>query len=172
MSSDVRGENNNILDIIDNVVNNLNVVLTPNLDCEGKLSWSDVDPGSTVEGSFQVFNIGDDFSLLNWEIESYPTDWGTWTFEPEFGYGLTPGGVGITVNVNVVAPDEQFTNYNGEIKIVNIDDPSDYDTIPVILKTSKDKQLYNQQKSYKSSQLLLECAQKMIINYFMKMILI
>jgi hypothetical protein len=119
--------------------NKLNIVLIPNLDCDGELSWSDVEPGGVAEGSFGVFNMGDDFSSLNWEIESYP-DWGTWTFTPESGFGLIPGEGGITVNINVIAPDQKNSEFIGDLKVVNIDDTSDYEVIPVTLKTPK---IYN-----------------------------
>ena len=51
----------------------------PDLDCNGSLSWTDVPPGSTVEGSFEVSNIGEDGSELDWEVIEWP-DWGNWSF--------------------------------------------------------------------------------------------
>jgi len=149
--------------------NKLNIVLTPNLDCDGELSWSDVEPGAIVEGSFEVFNVGEDFSSLNWEIESYP-EWGTWTFEPESGIDLTPEEGLLTVNVNVVAPDEQNTEFIGELKVVNMDNTSDYEIIHVTLKTPKNIQQSNHQNSQKSLSLLLELTQKLILNFKMKII--
>lgn len=106
----------------------------PDLDCEGELRWTDVKPGDVVSGSFEVSNIGDPGSLLNWEIKSKP-DWGDWTFDPSSGTGLTPEGSPISVDVEVEAPDEQNMEYEGEIKIVNSDDESDFCVIPVYLKT-------------------------------------
>ena len=41
----------------------------------------------------------------------------------------------ITVNVWVFAPDEEKTSFEGEIKIVNKDNPDDFDTIKVTLQT-------------------------------------
>ena len=87
-----------------------------------------------MSGSFNVSNSGDPGSELNWEIESYP-DWGDWSFDPSSGTGLTPENSPITIDVEVVAPDEQNTEFEGEVKIVNSDDESDFCTIPVYLKT-------------------------------------
>jgi len=106
----------------------------PDLDCDGTLGWEDVDPGATVTGSFTVENVGDPGSLLDWEIQSYP-DWGTWTFTPESGADLTPEDGAITVDVEVVAPDEPETEFEGEVKIVNSDDPADFCIVEVALAT-------------------------------------
>jgi len=110
------------------------------LDCSGTLSWTGVTPGSTVTGSFTVENIGDPGSLLDWEVESYP-DWGAWTFDPENGEDLTPEDDPITVNVEVVAPNEQNQQFDGEVKIVNSENGSDYYIISVSLATPVNLQL-------------------------------
>jgi len=106
----------------------------PDLDCGGSLSWTDVQPGAIVTGSFTVENIGDPGSLLDWEIESYP-EWGTWTFDPENGEDLTPEDEPITVNVEVVAPNQQNSDFTGEVKVVNTENSNDYCIIPVSLAT-------------------------------------
>lgn len=110
----------------------------PDLSCEGSLSWSGVKPGSTVDGSFSVKNIGDPNSLLDWEIESYP-GWGNWIFNPESGEDLTPEDGEVTVNVSVVAPDEKNKEFTGNITIVNKENASDFCTIAVSLSTPKNK---------------------------------
>ncbi len=112
----------------------------PDLDCDGSLSWTDVNPGDTVTDSFTVENIGDAGSELNWEIESYP-DWGTWTITPDSGTGLTPEGSPVTIEVSVVAPDEGETEFTGEVKVVNSDDPDDFCIIDVSLVTPVSQQL-------------------------------
>jgi len=113
----------------------------PDLDCGGSLSWTGVKPGATVSGSFTVENIGDPNSLLDWEIESHP-NWGTsWTFDPENGEDLTPEDDPVTVNVEVVAPNQQNSNFAGELKIVNSDNSSDFCIIPVYLSTPVNFQL-------------------------------
>jgi hypothetical protein len=110
------------------------VVTQPDLDCEGDLDWVEVTPGETVTGSFIVENIGAPESELNWEIDTYP-DWGTWTFTPDSGTGLTPEDDPVTIEVEVVAPDEEEQTFTGSVKIVNIDDTANYCTIDASLVT-------------------------------------
>ena len=108
----------------------------PDLACEGELIWEDVVPGEVVEGEFEVWNCGDDFSELDWEITEWPDDWGDdWSFDPASGEDLTPEAGHVTVTVEVKAPDEENTEFEGEITIVNSNDPADTCTIPVYLKT-------------------------------------
>jgi len=106
----------------------------PDLDCNGQLFWSGVKPGTTVNGGFQVINIGDQHSHLNWTVASYPS-WGTWTFTPSSGVNLVPEEGAITVNVTVVVPDVKNQEFQGQITVVNIENSSDYCTIPVSLTT-------------------------------------
>jgi len=101
----------------------------PDLDCEGDLYFTDVEPGETVTGSFTVENIGDPESLLDWELESYP-DWGTWTFDPYWGEDLTPEDGLVTVDVEIIFPEENFEPY-GCVKIVNSEDPDDFCIIDI-----------------------------------------
>jgi hypothetical protein len=113
----------------------------PDLLCEGSLSWSDVNPGSTVTGNFYVENVGDKFSLLNWKIYDIPK-WGNWTFDPESGEGLTPEDGKILVNVSVVVPDEFNSEFTGVVKVVNLENISgDRCLIDVYLKTPKNKMM-------------------------------
>ncbi len=143
--------------------NKLNIVLTPDLDCKGKLSWSNVEPGATVEGSFEVFNQGDALSQLDWEIESYP-DWGTWTIEPDSGTDLTPEEGIVTVDVSVIAPSDTGTNFIGEIKVVNMDNTSDYEIISVTLSTPVNKQQKSKQITLMPLFLRFMQIKKMMIN--------
>ena len=110
----------------------------PILDCDGSLSWTDVPPGSTVEGSFEVSNIGEDGSELDWEVTEWP-DWGDWTFTPPSGTGLTPEDDPVTVEVEVIAPDDPDTEFIGKVKVTNSDDPSEYCEIDVYLQTKKSR---------------------------------
>ncbi|MCK4348626.1 MAG: hypothetical protein KAW47_08415, partial [Thermoplasmatales archaeon] len=105
----------------------------PAIGCEGDLDWVNVTAGETVTGSFTVENIGAPDSELNWEIDTYP-DWGTWTFTPDSGTGLLPE-TPVTINVEVVAPDEEEQTFTGSVKIVNIDDTANYCTIDASLVT-------------------------------------
>ncbi len=105
----------------------------PDLDCDGSLRWTEVEPGSTVTGSFDVTNIGEVGSLLDWEVTSSPS-WGTWTFTPSSGTGLAVGST-TTVAVSVDAPDEGQETFTGNITVCNKDDTADCCTIPVSLTT-------------------------------------
>jgi hypothetical protein len=105
----------------------------PDLECNGSLSWDDITPGVTVQGSFSVSNDGSPGSLLNWEVLSAPS-WGDWTFTPSQGADL-PVGDSVTVQVRVVAPDEENTQFQGSVIIINSHKTADSCTIPVTLKT-------------------------------------
>jgi hypothetical protein len=106
------------------------------LECNGSLSWSDIKPGATVHGSFQVQNVGDPGSLLNWTVDSSNLTWGTWTFTPSSGEDLTPEQGFVTVQVYVVVPNEKNTEFNGALRVLNQDNASDFVMIPVTLTTS------------------------------------
>ncbi len=110
----------------------------PDLDCDGSLDWVDIEPGATVTGSFTVENIGEEDSLLDWEIQSYP-DWGTWTFDPDHGVGLMPEAGMVTVDVEVVAPEDPETELEGEVVLVNSEDPDDVCIIELALVIYKQK---------------------------------
>ena len=114
------------------------LVYKADLNCDGNLSWTSVEYGEKVEGSFTLENIGYPFSSLNWEIESYP-DWGNWSFYPETGFNLTPEDGQVIVNVEVIAPLEGDTEFFGEIKVINQDDPDDYHIINVSLTIAQPK---------------------------------
>jgi hypothetical protein len=107
----------------------------PNLHCTGSLSWKRVKPGATINGSFLVQNIGENGSLLNWAINTSSITWGTWTYNPSSGVNLTPEDGTITVHVSVVAPAENNSVFEGYIRVENQNDPSDFDLIPVYLRT-------------------------------------
>jgi hypothetical protein len=109
----------------------------PDLDCSGSLGWTNVKPNNTVTGNFIVENIGDPGSKLDWEIDSYP-EWGIWTFTPESGNDLEPGE-GQTVNIELIAPNEQNQQFNGTITVINKENSSDYHTFDFTLTTPKNK---------------------------------
>ena len=113
----------------------------PDLDCIGTLEWSKVKAGSSVSENLKVQNIGDPTSELFWRIEEYP-EWGDWTFNPDHGDGLTPEDGYRTVQVTVVAPPDKNTEFTGEVKVINVNDPSDFKIIPVILDTPREKAFY------------------------------
>lgn len=109
----------------------------PNLDCNGTLSWSSIQPGQTVQGSFKLQNIGETDSRLNWEIDASSITWGTWSFSPEEGVDLTPADGAVTVNVSVIVPFEKNKEFTGYLRVVNKDNPQDFDVISIYLKTMK-----------------------------------
>jgi hypothetical protein len=117
---------------------------TPDLQCDGDLNWTDIPPGGTVHGSFQVENIGNLYSTLNWTIDSNP-DWGAWSFTPLSGENLTPQQGALTVQVYVTAPNQKNTELQGVVRVVNTDNQSDFCLIPVYLKTPLNQDLYVQQ---------------------------
>jgi C1A family cysteine protease len=104
------------------------------LSCSGSLSWTNVPPGGTVTGSFTVSNVGDPGSTLDWQITNWPS-WGTWTFNPSSGTGLTPEAGPVTVQVSLIAPNEQGQTYSGNVKVVNLGNSGDYCYIPALLTT-------------------------------------
>jgi len=114
----------------------------PNLNCEGELSWSNVDAGEEVTGTFIVENIGEELSLLNWEIAEWP-EWGDWSFVPLNGYNLKPEDGEVEIEVTVITPTENNKEFTGEVRIENKDNPDgDYEIIDVSLITKKSKSLY------------------------------
>ena len=114
----------------------------PNLDCVGSLNWNNVNQGETKYGSFEVYNVGETGSLLDWEIVSYP-DWGIWSFSSEYGENLTPEDRAITVEVEVIAPNVTNTKFEGYITLENKEDSNDFDVIPVYLETPRDRIISN-----------------------------
>jgi len=112
------------------------------LSCNGKLSWIDVSPGTTLYGNFTIENIGVSESFLNWSIESVP-DWGAWELTPSSGSNLTPNDGSIKVEVKVVAPDKKGKEYIGGIKIVNDEFRGDSHYIQVSLITPKIHNTFN-----------------------------
>ena len=125
----------------------------PDLSCNGDLSWTNIEPGSTLTSYITVENIGEPGSLLDWKILTWP-NWGEWTFSPSSGEDRTPEEGLETVGVNVVAPNEGNATFSGYIIIINEGDMGDYCTINVKLTTPK-----NQRSEYLS---FLELLQKLI----------
>jgi len=112
------------------------------LKCSGDLKWSKVKPGSTVIGSLIIENIGDICSELDWEIESWPTDWGIWTFSSQKGDDLKPEDDSITVDVTIEAPDDR-DKFGGIVVVINRNNHDDVCEIPVSLSTSRNRAVDN-----------------------------
>jgi PKD repeat protein len=102
------------------------------LTCNHTLKWLDRIPGETIRDTLIFQNGGGFDSFLDWKIESWP-DWGTWTFTPSFGDGVTPGSGGALVNVEVILPLGGNQEFTGEIHVINQDYIEDEAIIPVYL---------------------------------------
>ncbi len=103
--------------------------------CDGNLAWSSVKPNSVVTDDFQISNCGEEGSLLNWQFDSAP-DWGVWEVIPDSGTDLAYGG-SVTIQVTVTAPPDENSEFIGNVKMINTDDPSDYCEVDVVLNTPK-----------------------------------
>ncbi|UCF50726.1 MAG: hypothetical protein JSU91_04385, partial [Thermoplasmatales archaeon] len=115
--------------------------LASDLECDGSLFWEDVSPGATITGEFDVGNTGEEGSILSWKIKEEP-DWGTWTFTPTSG--TLESGNWVTVNVEVVAPEDPNEEFNGTVNVVNSEIPyNDYCEIEVNLNTPRTKDIHN-----------------------------
>ncbi len=117
----------------------------PDIECFGSLVWTDVEPGETIVGSFQIQNIGDAGSLLNWTVNKSSIAWGIWSFTPESGKNLTPEDGKLTIHVSVVAPNEKNSEFRGNLKVENQDNLLDFCLISVYLKTPSNQNLYFKQ---------------------------
>ena len=125
---------------LDECTGSINLIGIEDLDCTGNIAGN-VRSGERVTGSFTVKNIGGTGSKLDWKVDSYP-DWGSsWDFYPSSGHDLAPGA-GKTVTVSFNAPDERDT-YSGSIKVVNLQDSSDYDTVSVSITVPRARQFVN-----------------------------
>jgi len=107
----------------------------PKLYVSGRLTWTNVKPGATVNGSFQVQNYGTADSLLNWTIDSSKLTWGTWTFSPLSGKNLTTKDGPVTINVSCTAPTDKNKQFRGSLKVFDLDNASDNGTVSIILQT-------------------------------------
>lgn len=144
------------------IVNIMNQNTSEDLTCEGTLNWNDVKPGDEIKGSFIVTNTGEPGSLLSWQISSYP-NWGNWSFTPTSGVNLSSNDT-VIVNVSIIVPNHRNQEYTGGISIVNINNPSDREFIPIIIQTvkkSEDTKIFQQIFALKNS-----CLHWLIHNHF------
>jgi hypothetical protein len=112
----------------------------PDLSCRGSISWQKTTGTkqlATRTGTFEVGNVGQPGSLLNWQVTDWPT-WGTWSFSPSSGTGLADGSW-VTVTATCVPPNQPNQQFTGNITITNTDDATDFCKIPVTLKTVKSR---------------------------------
>jgi hypothetical protein len=107
------------------------------LKCYADLTWSDISPNKIIETNISIENCGFFGSCLDWKITEYP-EWGTWEFEIMDGEDLISGTIEI-INIEITAPNEKNMEFNGQLKIINQNNPDDYEIIPVTLITPKSK---------------------------------
>ena len=98
----------------------------PDLECNGTISWTYPPVGETITGTFTVENIGEEGSLLNWEIVDWPSC-GVWTFDPDGGTEL-PVGTSLTVVAEILVTGGEMLGY---VLIINSDNPDDYCEIDI-----------------------------------------
>jgi hypothetical protein len=98
--------------------------------CDGvRLNFGEAGPGATVTGEIVVVNCGDPGTYLSWAVDTVNVPpWGTWTFTPAGGTGLAEGD-DVTVQVECELTDVKGV-YNGDLIVVNADDPSDFCKVP------------------------------------------
>ena len=113
-------------------------LLKPDLESQGSIRWEDVKPNSVVRNNFTITNNGKTYSRLNWQIELYP-NWGEWEFYPESGFNLSTEDEPVMIEVYTTAPDQKESNFLGTIKVINLDDRTDYEIIDISLETTKTK---------------------------------
>jgi hypothetical protein len=107
----------------------------PKLYVIGRLTWNDVKPGETVNGTFQIQNTGGANTKLNWTVNTSALTWGTWTVTPQSGVNLTPGDGPLTINVTCVAPSKKNTQFRGSLKVQDVNNASDTSNVPIVLTT-------------------------------------
>ena len=121
------------------VTNTTGHVPEPAICCEGDLAWDEVPAGSTVNGTFEISNCGEEGSLLNWQFKSAPSWPGAvFEIEPDSGVDLAYGD-SVTITVQVTAPSEKKQTFTGKIRMINSDNASDYCEIDISLTTPRAK---------------------------------
>jgi len=96
----------------------------PDLNAYGDIDISDARAGSTVETTIYVENVGEDLSILSWEIKETP-NWGDWTFSKNSGDYLKKEGGSEEITVKIKLPNEKDSGFTGELIVVNKDNPDD-----------------------------------------------
>jgi hypothetical protein len=123
----------------------------PLICCDpGVMQWYDVVPGSVLDGSFYVWNCGNDALALNWAVDmsSLPS-WmvaGGVVFSPASGV-IPPGDPGTSVDFQFTAPADPTTLFQGNVTVLNTDDPSNYCLMGTELETPLNSQSINLQQT-------------------------
>lgn len=122
--------------IRDNIVSNIGKSSSPNLKISpDSLSWNWIKPGSIIIENFTIENCNDSGLASSWLFLS--PNWGEWNFMPVTITDLEPEDGEVVVDFEVLVPEENNSDFGGEIKIVNLDNPSEYYTISISVTTPK-----------------------------------
>ena len=132
--------------------------LEPDLEVNS-VETGKAEAGSMAKAKFNVVNIGDTDSELDWEIieKTGELDWGSCSISPMRGYDLKPGaggGWGVKVEVQYTLPRLPKSEvYSGQLKVVNSEDSNDYKWVTITFKAGRQGGAY--QKSLDINELLL-----------------
>ena len=113
--------------------------VVPLICCDpGMMDWTGVPPGSTVTGTFHVWNCGDDGSTLTWKVDTWPAWMTGAVFNPPGGNIVAPGP-GTDVTFTFTAPTNPNTPFSGTIKVINVDDSTDFCEMDTTLETPRSR---------------------------------
>jgi hypothetical protein len=114
----------------------------PSICCEPIfMQWELIRPGEIVPGYFHVYNCGEPDSILEWSVDSWPSWMNNLIFVPPSGISAE-GDIGVVVEFTFTAPSDPLTNFAGEIKVINSNDPNDFCVLPTVLTTQRNKGLF------------------------------
>lgn len=130
---------------IQNTVKILNITMTGNTDLTarfatpdliviGSITLNDVKPGSTINTTLRLSNVGEEDSLLSWQ-SSIQSNWGTWIIFPNIGEGVDYLSNEV-LNITIEVPDEKNENFEAILSFTNQLDPSDSEDVIVSITTS------------------------------------
>jgi hypothetical protein len=119
----------------------------PDLEGGGNIVWEDVAINSMINGTVTISNVGDTGSIVEWQVQSVPQDWGiNWSVRwyrldeiADFEGGFVGTTDIETLIVQVLSPDEKNQEFSGEIVIANTDNPEDTITISIVCNTPRSK---------------------------------
>ena len=112
------------------------------LKANGALYWTNARPKTTLYGNFSIANVGLPGSKINWKITTYPT-WGSWSFDPTQGSDLSPENGPLTIKVSVDVPFRIKRNFNGYIKIADVNNDNNSCIVHVFLSTKLSREIPN-----------------------------
>ncbi len=110
------------------------------LNCNGEITKSNLKPGNyRLNGEFYIENIGVSNSNLNWYVADYPDFGSSWICSPSNGYNIKPDDGLLKVDVSFNITGGKNEDFSGSILIANSNNPTDYDTIPLVVSFQKNK---------------------------------